>query len=115
MQTPFQVEMRTSDSTCMLVIAGELDLLTVGELEEHLDRAWRTDAEQVILDLRALEFMDSTGLSAVVLANKRAQQEHRRFSIVVEGAAQVNTLFSRTGVRATMSVIAPEDLPAIGR
>jgi anti-anti-sigma factor len=67
---------------------------------------------RLILDLRALEFMDSSGLRSVVIASKRAKQRRRGFAVVLEGAGQVHALLARTGVLGTLTVMAPEDLPA---
>ena len=47
---------------------GELDIHTTEELEQSLSIALASEAERVVLDLRGLEFMDSTGLRVIVAA-----------------------------------------------
>jgi len=47
---------------------GELDLDTTEELEQALSIALASEADRVVVDLRGLEFMDSTGLRVVVAA-----------------------------------------------
>ena len=47
---------------------GELDIDTAEELEQSLSIALASEAERVVLDLRGLEFMDSTGLRVIVAA-----------------------------------------------
>ena len=50
---------------------GELDLATAPELEQLVNE--RIDAgDEVVVDLRALEFMDSSGIRVLVAAHARA-------------------------------------------
>src|SRR3954453_18392307 len=51
---------------------GELDLLSTGELEPELERlADEPGVDVVALDLRDLDFLDSSGLRLVVLVERR--------------------------------------------
>jgi anti-sigma B factor antagonist len=110
MQNHFRVEPRTEDRTTVLAITGELDLSSAPELETHLAEAFRSDAKQVIVDLRELEFIDSTGLSVLVKANQQAHEAGCRFGIV-NGGAQVRRLLSLTGVTERLRVAdEPEEL-----
>ena len=51
----------------------------------------------VIVDLRALTFVDSTGLGVLVRAHQLAKQAHRRFGLV-RGHGQVDRLLTLTGL-----------------
>jgi anti-sigma B factor antagonist len=59
--------------TVRLALAGDLDIGSAPLLERHLDDATTTAAERVIIDLRELAFLDSTGLQALVTAQERLQ------------------------------------------
>jgi anti-anti-sigma factor len=97
-----------------LAASGELDLRTSPQLEERLNQAWASGAELVILDLRQIEFMDSTGLRVLLGAHQRAQETSRRFALV-RGADQVERVLTLTGVRDLLTVVdAPEELLAAG-
>ena len=85
----------------MLAVRGELDLASSPALEEELARVGSSDSPFLILDLRELEFMDSTGLSVVVRAHQRAQEAGQRFGLV-KGRPQVQRLLSLTGVADRM-------------
>jgi anti-anti-sigma factor len=63
------------------VVRGELDLATAPELEETLVRAIEEGGE-VVLDLRELEFMDSSGVRVLVVAHTRGAG---RFSLIAAG------------------------------
>ena len=51
-------------------LTGELDIATVDQLRQHLNKARQSYGEHVILDLSDLEFMDSQGLSVIVSCHK---------------------------------------------
>ena len=87
----------------MLAVRGELDLASSPALEEELARVGSSDSPFVILDLRELEFMDSTGLSVLVKAHQRAQETGQRFGLV-KGRPQVQRLLSLTGVAERMAL-----------
>jgi anti-sigma B factor antagonist len=93
----------------VLALDGELDLASSPALEEALARAFSSDASTLIIDLRQLEFMDSTGLSILVRAHQRAQDSNRRVWLV-RGPTQVQRLLTLTGVADRLSLVdSPED------
>jgi anti-sigma B factor antagonist len=53
-------------------IGGELDIVTSRELDEHLTRA-RREHQRIVLDLSAVEFMDTSSLAVIVGHWKRLQ------------------------------------------
>jgi anti-anti-sigma factor len=62
-------------------LRGELDLATAPEFEELLEK--RLDgSHEVVVDLRALEFMDSSGIRVLVGAHARAGRLGSRLVIV---------------------------------
>ncbi len=97
MQSHFRVEVLNEGRASVISVSGELDLASSAALEDELTRATESDAEQIVLDLRELEFMDSTGLSTLVKAHQRAEQAGKQFGLV-RGPQQVQRLLSLTGV-----------------
>jgi anti-sigma B factor antagonist len=61
---------------------GELDTLTCPELDRVLGDALAGDCDEVVLDLRALRFLDSTGLRSILRARTRARAEGKRFELL---------------------------------
>jgi anti-anti-sigma factor len=93
----------------VIAVSGELDLATSPTLEESLERVFESRAPVVVLDLRELDFMDSTGLSVLIRAHQTAENAERRL-LLVKGPPQVQRLLSLTGVRERLAVVdAPED------
>jgi anti-anti-sigma factor len=81
----------------VLAISGELDLAAASSLEEELDRALGSGSRVIVVDLKSLEFIDSTGLSVLVRAHQRAQEAGLELGLVNPGA-QVERLLSLTGL-----------------
>ncbi len=72
-------------------------------LEQELESSKVKSASLVIVDLRQLEFMDSTGLSVLVRAHQRAVESGKRFA-VVKGPQQVQRLLTLTGVAERLTL-----------
>jgi anti-sigma B factor antagonist len=109
-QSEFRVDVRTEGRTAIIVVRGELDLATSPELEAQLQKVWNSGNEQLVIDLRELEFMDSTGLSIIVKAHQRLSDEGRQLS-VVRGSQQVQRLLDLTGVSERLQLVnSPEEI-----
>ena len=81
-------------------------------LEDELVRVAESGATQLVIDLRELEFMDSTGLSTLVKAHQRAEETGKEFGLV-RGPQQVQRLLSLTGVEERLTFAdTPEELLA---
>jgi anti-sigma B factor antagonist len=110
MQSHFRVEVANKGEAAIISVSGELDLASSPALEEELERACSSDASLVVVDLRGLEFMDSTGLSVLVRAHQRAIESSQRFGLV-NGSQQVQRLLTLTGVAERLTLAdAPEEL-----
>jgi anti-sigma B factor antagonist len=82
--------------TAVVALSGELDVAGAALLEHELARiATDHDPARIVLDLSGLDFMDSTGLRLVVLADDRAKRQDRRLS-VVRGTPDVHRVFEIT-------------------
>jgi anti-sigma B factor antagonist len=109
-QSHFRVEVQNQDQATVIAVSGELDLASSPALQEELDRVSASDSQLLIIDLRELDFMDSTGLSVLVRAHQRAEEQGRRLAMV-KGPQQVQRLLSLTGVADRLTLIErPEDL-----
>jgi anti-sigma B factor antagonist len=78
-------------------VSGELDIATAPQLDHALGCAQADDAALVILDLRELEFMDSSGAHLTVAASGSAHQAGDRL-VVVRGPVQVERIFALVGL-----------------
>jgi len=76
-------------------IAGALDFATLPELVRTL-RLPQLQARLVVLDLRELRFISSSGVHAIVNASIRARQAGRRL-LLLRGPANVDRMFTVSG------------------
>jgi anti-sigma B factor antagonist len=102
------LEFETTRNAAVAVIAatGELDLSGAAVLETELERLEaEPEVGTVVLDMRGLEFMDSSGLRLVVLADMRAREAGRRFALV-KGAETVHRVFEITRMSERLDFVA---------
>ncbi|MGH2930892.1 MAG: STAS domain-containing protein, partial [Solirubrobacteraceae bacterium] len=109
-QNQFRVEVQRNDASAVVAVSGELDLASGPELEAELDRITGPDTQLLVIDLRRLEFMDSTGLSILVRAHQRLAEEGCEMGLV-RGSPQVQRLLDLTGVAERLRLVdTPEEL-----
>jgi anti-sigma B factor antagonist len=109
-QGHFRLEVQSQGQSTVIAVSGELDLASSPALQEELERVSASDARMLIIDLRELDFMDSTGLSVLVRAHQRAEEEGRELAMV-RGPQQVQRLLSLTGVADRLTLVdTPEEL-----
>jgi anti-anti-sigma factor len=66
----------------LVQLSGELDISTAPNVEARLLDLERGSPARLIIDLRRVNFIDSTGLSMIINADGRARKDGRRLTIV---------------------------------
>jgi anti-sigma B factor antagonist len=95
----------------VLVVRGELDMDSAPPLRALLASP-DAQAATVVLDLRAVSFVDSSGLSVIVGEHQRAKSHGYRFMVSIAGARQVERLFELCGLTGTVATVDdPDALP----
>src|SRR3954462_15305787 len=108
MATPpdeFSIAASDRDGRAHLTLRGELDLATAPELEQLVNE--RIDGSQeVLVDLRGLEFMDSSGIRVLVAAHARAGRIGTRLFIVrPEPASAVAKIVEVAGLDRELNIL----------
>jgi len=83
-------------------VAGVLDRATSSRLRQSLREA-QPDARLVVLDLRDLTFIDSSGVHVIIDAARAARREGRRL-MLVRGPSEVDRVLELTGASAHLSI-----------
>jgi anti-anti-sigma factor len=101
-----QLELDTEETEgqVRLALRGELDIASASILEEALVRVEQDAPPVLVIDLRQLEFMDSTGLRTVVSADQRARDAGRRLT-VVRGPEPVDRIFAVTRLDERLELV----------
>ena len=78
---PFAIEVLEDDGRTVVTPRGELDMASAPELEQTILPRLQ-GASWIVLDLRSLDFIDSSGLRVVVGAHRNAEEHGGRFTCV---------------------------------
>lgn len=99
----FDVHTHRSDAALIVEPRGEIDLATVGLIREAVDREWRS-GEDIVVDLREVGFMDTSGLRYLLELNDRASRDG--FGLrVVRGQPAVQRVFEVSGLEARLAFV----------
>jgi anti-sigma B factor antagonist len=106
---PFRCEVTHDRWSTLVAFHGELDLARIDEVDNAL-RALASQQRNMILDLRGLSFIDSSGLRLIVALNALTRRAGFNFT-VVRGPAAVQRSFAITGLDSRLVFVdAPEVL-----
>ena len=102
--TSLSLETREEEGAVRIAVSGELDLSSALTFDDEVRRAEERLPETLVLDLRKLRFMDSTGLRLIMSAHARAKTRGRRLAIVLDGEP-VKRLFRLAGVTRRLEIV----------
>lgn len=105
------VETEDRDGFVRVALKGELDLSTVGKVQDELNRVEAGSPPVLVLDLSKLTFLDSTGLRCVVTADQRARDQNRRL-VIVRGPEAVQRVFTITRLEDHLEMV--DDAESVG-
>ena len=88
----------------VVIAAGEIDLATSPQLRDAL-LAPEVNSSSVVLDLREVTFIDSSGLGVIVGQQKRAQEREERFAVAVGGSLAVQRILDLSGLVKVLDIV----------
>ncbi|MDO8210501.1 STAS domain-containing protein [Conexibacter sp. CPCC 206217] len=103
----FEVAVERREKTLVATPAGELDLATAPQLLAAL-RA-HDDYERLVIDLRSLSFMDSSGLRLLVSERDRAVAGGYELRLV-RGGAEIGRLLRLTRLDEKLPFVEAEEV-----
>jgi anti-anti-sigma factor len=86
--------------------SGEIDLSNFEELGTALSSPPCSSSAGILLDLRSVEFVDSSGLRVMLTC---AQSFGERFATILTDGSAVDTLFEMVDIRERLNVSATEE------
>lgn len=87
-----ELRMEENGGSVRVALQGELDISSAEHVEQELRRAEEKSPTIMVLDLRPLQFIDSTGLRLLLAADLRARRDGRRL-VIVRGPDAVHRVF----------------------
>jgi anti-sigma B factor antagonist len=94
--TNLAIEVGRDAEAYTLILHGSLDLSTTARLEAAVEAALASEAERIRLDFDGLEFIDSTGLAAVLRIKRRSDHDGRLR--MTRGTGEVAQMFRLTAL-----------------
>jgi anti-anti-sigma factor len=95
------VDVERRDGVVVVHVAGELDYPAKDLLLAELDE-WTSDAEPLVVDLSSVTFIDSSGLGALIRANKQMQRPRGPLAVVCVPGGRVSHLIHLTGLHQVL-------------
>jgi anti-sigma B factor antagonist len=98
---PFTCHVTSEREQVVVAPRGELDMATVGALEQELKSLRDAGFAALVLDLRGLSFMDSSGLHLVMRWAADASNDGFKFELE-PGPAPVQRIFELAALNETL-------------
>ena len=87
----------------VLTVSGELSRATAAELEELVIETIYRFPERIVLDLRAVEFLDASGINSLQLAEELSRQTDLSLSVLV-GSREMSQRLTSAGISVAVLV-----------
>jgi anti-sigma B factor antagonist len=107
---PLAISVEREEDRVRIALAGELDCDSAEDLDRALLAAEASGASEICVDLSRLQFLDSTGLRAILSCELRVSSEGSHL-ILVPGPPRVQRLFALTGVAQFLHFVDEQSPP----
>ncbi|MDQ6698220.1 MAG: STAS domain-containing protein [Actinomycetota bacterium] len=103
-----RLDVSERDGWAVLAVGGEVDVATAPRLREKLIELVNGGHHRIVVDLSAVEFLDSTGLGVLVGALKRVRTHDGDLGLVCT-ESRVLKVFEITGLTKVFAMFASVD------
>lgn len=108
MEMDLQIKVRTCDGIPVIELAGEVDAYTSARFREVMLDAIETHGARIVISMREVDYIDSSGLGALVGGLKRVSERDGKIVIVCD-QSQVRKVFEITGLEKVFPIFESED------
>jgi anti-sigma B factor antagonist len=107
------LDKRTHGTWAVIDVGGELDLYTAPSFRESvLEAAGDNDPPRVIVDFRGLDFIDSSGLGAIVACLKHLRERGGDLALAAPEGSGLRRLLDLTGLDRVLTLyVSTEEIP----
>jgi anti-sigma B factor antagonist len=114
MAPEFEIQVESGNGRAVVRLTGEFDLAATEAVENALVSVENGTVHEIVLDLRGITFLDSTGLRTITSADHRAREAGRVLKIV-RGPEQVQKLLYVTGMDKILPLVDDPEEPVPNR
>ena len=86
------IDVTETDTGIRLTATGEIDSSSAPQLRAPLDSALDGGAQEIVVDLRGVSFLDSAGLCVLAAAHRRAVRSGVRLSVLASSRAVIRPM-----------------------
>jgi anti-sigma B factor antagonist len=104
----FACEIRPDRGNVVMRLVGELDLRVAGDVAAGVEELLDAGFPRVVVDLRALSFLDSSGVHMLVAARRSAERRQAAVSLI-RGPQSVERVLALTGTQSLFTFVAEGD------
>jgi anti-sigma B factor antagonist len=92
-------QLQLADETGITIasVEGEIDLSNASELEMAISHAVDNEAVGLVVDLAAVDYLDSSGVTLLFNLARRVTRRQQEFVVVVPGEAHVREILTLSG------------------
>jgi anti-sigma B factor antagonist len=101
---PFRIDVEPARDSVRVAPFGELDIATVDKLRGEVERLRDSGFGKLVLDLRGVRFLDSTGLRLVLELDQAAREASQEL-LIIRGSSVVQRIFEVTQVAERLQFI----------
>ena len=102
--TDLDITTRDREGGAVVELSGELDIASAPKLDEEVARLEGEGHALIVIDLRRLEFMDSSGLRALLAADTRARTRGGRL-VIVRGDERIQRVLRITRLDERLELV----------
>ncbi len=104
----FDVRSEQRQAGLVVVANGEIDVWSAPQVRDVL-AARDGRASRVVLDLRGVTFMDSSGVGLLVAEHQRARENGARFAVAVASTSDVRRILELSGLANVLELVGDPD------
>src|SRR3954447_11013995 len=104
----FVCDVRPDGRRTVVRLAGELDLQGAGDVGAAVEELLDAGCPEVIVDLRELSFLDSSGVHMLMAAAQSAERRRRALALI-RGPRSVQRVLQITGTEELFAFVAPDE------
>ena len=93
-----EIESISDESSCLITLGGELDANGCPTVESELTKAEGNGGQPIVIDMRMLTFIDSTGIALLVAALRRSKEGSDRLRFIPSDSEDVRRLLELCGL-----------------
>lgn len=102
------LETREASGRTIVVVGGEIDVYTAPRLRDQISDLVASGKYRLVIDMEAVDFLDSTGLGVLVGALKKVRAHDGSMELIC-GQDRLLKIFRITGLAKVFTIHASED------